>query len=656
MKTKLFGAIALLCFCSLLFTSCSPATTPNSPTSEATLPEEEGIVKTEETVKETVEPTEVVTTESLPCTIAFQSDRDGNWEIYRMAPDGSDQVNLTNDPGDDFEPAFSPNGSQIAFVSNRGTDGEGGQFIYVMNADGSDVRKLPTEDGSRHPSWAPTGEAILYDNGNDIFIVNPNGNEPSVQLTETPDQDKQPDFSPEDDFILWISGDDNNANIFVMDLRTMEPQQITPGAGVSNAQWTVDAEIFFHGDADEYGCFNCVMAADGTNVRDAGGKGTIQEFLPFWTLDGDRVECVHHRLEEGDDEEIFLVSDIYPDVFLNLTNAPEGDDRSPSWPDLCDPGTEGNPEETVSTEGAEFIIGYEDADGVMTSNQKSDLAQACSELPIACVQDDFDSLIAQEVDAILSFSNKWHVMGSAPQINDATGKEIPVFILNAETDAYGAYNLSNDSDAIRSTLEWMFTEMGGEGDFIYFVFGQNPIHQSMVDQVLAEYPGISATGLPAEYGDDSVTWEHVAALIAENPNLGAIWSDENINQLIIAASGIEQGQSPYIVCDPRDDWLGTWQKTMEMNPLFKCIATINPGGTAYEGVYAAYYLLSGEEISPEALGGLFGNTFLYDYPVITNDNLEDWLGKLDGFRTTEWGTYELAPMTPEQIREAWFIN
>ena len=335
--------------------------------------------------------------------------------------------------------------------------------------------KLTSEDGSNHPAWSPTGEAVVYDNSNDILIINADGNEPSRQLTDTPEIDTRPDFSPEDYSIIWLSGEDDNANILVMDLSSFEVQQITPDGGVSDALWTVDAEIFFHGASDLFGCFNCVMSADGTNIRDAGGKGTIQEFIPFWTLDGDRVECISGNLGDLEDEEVYLVSDIYSEMFLNLTNDPGGNDRNPTWPANCGLSYEAVENDDSQTEASpgevSFILGYEDADQVMTSNQKADLEQACSELPIVCVQDDFDALIEQEVDAIISFSSRWHVLGSAPQIYNAVDNEIPVIVLNAESDTLGTYNLSTDSEYIQSSLSWMFEEMGGTGEFVYFVFG-----------------------------------------------------------------------------------------------------------------------------------------------------------------------------------------
>ncbi|MGH9264987.1 MAG: TolB family protein, partial [Acidimicrobiales bacterium] len=65
--------------------------------------------------------------------IAFESARDGNFEIYAIDPDGTDQVNLTNDPANDTDPVWSPDGTRIAFVKAS----EGHRNIYVMNADGS---------------------------------------------------------------------------------------------------------------------------------------------------------------------------------------------------------------------------------------------------------------------------------------------------------------------------------------------------------------------------------------------------------------------------------------------------------------------------------------------------------------------------------------
>jgi len=81
-------------------------------------------------------------------------------EIYVMNADGSGQINLTNDPAMDGLCGWSPDGSKIAFVSQRDFDGDiyvsEEHEIYVMNADGSDARRLTNNyawEGC--PAWQP---------------------------------------------------------------------------------------------------------------------------------------------------------------------------------------------------------------------------------------------------------------------------------------------------------------------------------------------------------------------------------------------------------------------------------------------------------------------------------------------------------------------
>ena len=72
-----------------------------------------------------VEPENVVSDDYSPAwspdgsKIAFQSNRDGNWEIYTMNADGSNQTNISNNDFDDGSPSWSPDGSKIAFNTVR---------------------------------------------------------------------------------------------------------------------------------------------------------------------------------------------------------------------------------------------------------------------------------------------------------------------------------------------------------------------------------------------------------------------------------------------------------------------------------------------------------------------------------------------------------
>ncbi len=78
--------------------------------------------------------------------IAFMSERDGNPEIYLMDADGSNQTRLTDHPAADWSPSWSPDGKRIAFSSDRA----GHHEIYVMNADGTGVLRLTHQGTSGH--------------------------------------------------------------------------------------------------------------------------------------------------------------------------------------------------------------------------------------------------------------------------------------------------------------------------------------------------------------------------------------------------------------------------------------------------------------------------------------------------------------------------
>ncbi len=111
--------------------------------------------------------------------IAFETQRDGNREIYLMSTDGADFINITNNGAADGDAAWSPDGTRIAFASTR----TGGTDVYVMDVDGGNVTRL-TDDPAvdRHPYWSPDGSRIAFatdrDGNSQIYIMNADGSNP----------------------------------------------------------------------------------------------------------------------------------------------------------------------------------------------------------------------------------------------------------------------------------------------------------------------------------------------------------------------------------------------------------------------------------------------------------------------------------------------
>ncbi len=91
--------------------------------------------------------------------LAFYSDRDGNWEIYLVAADGSNLRRLTFDPSDDTQPSYSPDGSSILFSSDR----EGDFDVYLMPRAGGPARNLTQAPSAESaPTFSPDGHSIAF--------------------------------------------------------------------------------------------------------------------------------------------------------------------------------------------------------------------------------------------------------------------------------------------------------------------------------------------------------------------------------------------------------------------------------------------------------------------------------------------------------------
>jgi TolB protein len=157
--------------------------------------------------------------------IAFTSDLSGCYNIWVMNPDGTDRVQLTS--VDQYErcnetPYWSPDGSQIAFISSR-EPSEGWQ-TYVMNADGSNPRKVsvvPDRDdaaGAGPLGWTPDGRVIyqiIANSADTIYVVEPDGTGAEPLFDEPGIRD--PVWSPDGSLLAFVRSSDGVARLVVRD-------------------------------------------------------------------------------------------------------------------------------------------------------------------------------------------------------------------------------------------------------------------------------------------------------------------------------------------------------------------------------------------------------------------------------------------------------
>jgi len=164
---------------------------------------------------------------------------------------------------DDHSPTWSPDGRQLVFVSTR----SGSPQVYVMNADGSEVRRLTHRDGyDGDPSWSPDGSEIVFcsdrSGNSDIWRMDPDGGNPR-NLTDHPANDcSTPSWSPDGEWLTFVStrdGDwqahpEDNYEIYRMRRDGSEQTRLTHfrGYDLATAQaWTPDGkEVVFCSSGD----------------------------------------------------------------------------------------------------------------------------------------------------------------------------------------------------------------------------------------------------------------------------------------------------------------------------------------------------------------------------------------------------------------------
>jgi eukaryotic-like serine/threonine-protein kinase len=240
--------------------------------------------------------------------IVYQGLVENRWRIFRMNGDGTDRRPLTDGSSNDIQPALSPDGSRIAFVSTR----DGTQHIYTMRADGTDLRRVTSGSSNNHsPAWRPDGAELVFvsdrDGKDHLWVVPATGGEPR-QLTRGPQTDGNSSWSPDGATIAYHADQGGGVqHIYVLDVGGGTPKPLTTGSGRNiMPAWSPDGrQIAFvsygEGGGNQWDIY--VMNADGSNRRRLTDSFFNQK--PSWSPDGKQI--LFHSNREGGQQQVFVV-------------------------------------------------------------------------------------------------------------------------------------------------------------------------------------------------------------------------------------------------------------------------------------------------------------------------------------------------------------
>ncbi|HEY0872996.1 MAG TPA: hypothetical protein VGD94_05950 [Vicinamibacterales bacterium] len=170
--------------------------------------------------------------------LAFMSQRDGNPEIYVVNRDGSGLRRLTNHPGNDVTPTWAPSGAQLAFTSDR----TGRPQIWIMNADGTGQQQITRETWCDRPTWSPAPfNEIAYASqaggGYDIRIFD-FATRSVRSITNGEGSNESPTFSENGRHIAFASSRAGKYQIFTVDRTGENVRQITKQGDNRYPNWS----------------------------------------------------------------------------------------------------------------------------------------------------------------------------------------------------------------------------------------------------------------------------------------------------------------------------------------------------------------------------------------------------------------------------------
>ncbi len=249
--------------------------------------------------------------------ILYESVLGGSSEVFLINEDGTDPVNLTNRAGYDGMPSWSADGSEILFVSDRDVDtgagAQGGRDVYIMRADGTDVRRITTDGaGYSFPKLSPDGTHIGFDASRglpsaQVWMMDADGGN-VTRLTHNDVDEGYVSWSADGTKLVFDSFRDGASEIYRIDINDLTVTRLThfeahigdPRMSPSGTQLTFESGMT--GNSEIY-----VTDADGSNpaqLTDNPADDRASAISP----DGKRVVFCSDRDAEREAFELYVTN------------------------------------------------------------------------------------------------------------------------------------------------------------------------------------------------------------------------------------------------------------------------------------------------------------------------------------------------------------
>ncbi len=253
-------------------------------------------------------PTATPTPEPPSGALLFHSDRSGNLDIWlARGKDFTDLQQLTDDPGLDVEPHWSPDGSQILFLSGRDRDGV--HDLFIMNADGSEQRRLLDWPDSYEwgATWSPDGQYIAFtttrDYNYEIYVMPVDSSSEPLNLTQNPALDTYPTWSSDGRWLAFVSDRGGNWDVWKMDVAACLAARQAGGddpacQGENLTADNLDDDLYprWSPDGSQIAFESRRQANRDIYIMDAGGgnlrrvtENPDYETYPIWARDGQTI-------------------------------------------------------------------------------------------------------------------------------------------------------------------------------------------------------------------------------------------------------------------------------------------------------------------------------------------------------------------------------